>query len=137
MAACHSSVRERSWWQCRRPSMSYEGVQDLVSRMAATRGAAPAIEGAARQMTYAALECRSNQVATQLRRRGAGNGSLVGILADDPIEVIPAILGILKAGGIFVPLDPAFPRARLAAMAAQVRPPGWVITSAQRQLLAA
>ena len=68
------------------------------------------------QLTYHELNSRSNQLARYLRERGVGPGVLVGICAERSPEMITAILGVLKAGGAFLPLDPAYPLDRLEYM---------------------
>ncbi|HWI65917.1 MAG TPA: amino acid adenylation domain-containing protein, partial [Symbiobacteriaceae bacterium] len=59
---------------------------------------------------------RANQLAHRLRRMGVGVESLVGIYLERNLDVVVAILGILKAGGAYLPLDPVYPRERLAHM---------------------
>lgn len=68
-------------------------------------------------ITYAALESRANRIADILRRRGVHRGALVGIALDRGVDMLAALLGILKAGAGYVPLDPQFPADRLAYMA--------------------
>lgn len=46
---------------------------------------------------------------------------MVGFFTDDPIQIITGILGVLKAGAVFVPLDPTFPSQRLQVMPGQVQ----------------
>ncbi|HEX8560261.1 MAG TPA: amino acid adenylation domain-containing protein, partial [Pyrinomonadaceae bacterium] len=67
-----------------------------------------------------------NRLANYLLAGGAGRGTMVGLFTDDPLQVITGILGVLKAGGVFVPLDPTFPDGRLRAMASQVNPQWFV-----------
>ena len=69
-----------------------------------------------RSITYRELERRSNQLANYLRSRGVGPDVLVGIMMDRSIEMVVGILGILKAGGGYVPLDPEYPEVRLEYM---------------------
>jgi amino acid adenylation domain-containing protein len=61
------------------------------------------------RLTYAELERRSNGIAMQLRARGVGRGDRVGLYAQRSIEAIASMLGILKAGAVYVPFDPAYP----------------------------
>jgi len=74
-------------------------------------------------LTYEALNRRANQLAHYLWRRGVGPEMPIGICAERSIDMVVGLLGILKAGGTYVPLDPTYPQERLAYMArhAQVR----------------
>ena len=66
---------------------------------------------------YARLEARANRIAHVLRSRGIGSGDLVGLCMERGLDMVAAVLGVLKAGAGYVPLDPVFPRERLAFMA--------------------
>lgn len=66
--------------------------------------------------TYAALEQRANRIARLLRARGVRRGDRVGLALDRGIDMVAAMLGILKSGAGYVPLDPKFPAERLAFM---------------------
>jgi amino acid adenylation domain-containing protein len=87
-------------------------LQDLVARQAQQRPRAAAVVFKDVRLTYADLEARSNRLARRLRRAGVRPGDRVCFLA--PKSPLPLIwmLGILKAGAIHVPLDPASPAAR-------------------------
>ncbi len=67
-------------------------------------------------LTYRELNQRANQLAHYLRSQGVGPDSLVGICVERSLEMVVGLLSILKAGGSYVPLDPAYPRERLALM---------------------
>jgi aspartate racemase len=67
-------------------------------------------------MTYAELNGRANRLARELRALGARRGALVGIHLERSPEMLVAVLAVLKSGAAYVPLDPAFPRARLGIM---------------------
>jgi len=110
--------------------MSYESVQEMFSRMAAEFGPKPAIDRSGRQITYAALEAESNRLANFLLEGGAGKGTIVGLLTGEPERIITGIIGVLKAGAVFVPLDPTFPEGRLRTMSEQVDPQ-WYVTEAK------
>ena len=64
--------------------------------------------------TYRELDERANRLAHHLRGLGAGPGNLVGVCMNRSAEMVAAVLGILKAGAGYVPLDPAYPKERLA-----------------------
>ncbi|TAF12220.1 MAG: amino acid adenylation domain-containing protein [Nostocales cyanobacterium] len=68
------------------------------------------------QLTYRELNAKANQLAHHLQAMGVGQEVLVGLCVERSLEVIIGILGILKAGGVYVPLDPAYPQERLAFM---------------------
>ena len=67
-------------------------------------------------LTYGELNRRANQLAHHLRALGVGPEVLVAICVERSLEMVIGLLGILKAGGAFVPLDPAYPKERLAFM---------------------
>ncbi len=67
-------------------------------------------------LCYRELNARANQVAHYLRAQGANAETLVGICVERSLEMVIGLLGILKAGAAFVPLDPAYPAERLAFM---------------------
>jgi amino acid adenylation domain-containing protein len=76
-------------------------------------GSVAAVFGA-EQLSYEQLNVRANQVARHLRARGAGPDVLVGLCMERSLDMLVALLGILKAGAAYVPLDPALPEERLA-----------------------
>ncbi|NMO13600.1 amino acid adenylation domain-containing protein [Pyxidicoccus fallax] len=67
-----------------------------------------------RHLTYAQLDARANQLAHALRRRGVGPEVRVALCVERSLDVVVGLLGILKAGGAWVPVDPLLPRERLA-----------------------
>ena len=66
-----------------------------------------------RELTYGELNRRANQLAHHLLAAGVGPGALVGLRVERSLEMLVAMLGILKAGAGYVPLDPAYPQERL------------------------
>ena len=80
--------------------------------------------------SYAELEAYANRIAQVLRAQGVRRGSLVGLSLDRGVDMLAALLGILKSGAGYVPLDPAFPSERLAYMAADAGLSLLVTTSA-------
>ena len=69
-----------------------------------------------REVSYAELNRRANQLAHHLKNAGFRCGDLAGVCLGRGFELIVALLGILKAGGAYVPLDPGYPKERLAFM---------------------
>ncbi|HVZ39797.1 MAG TPA: non-ribosomal peptide synthetase [Candidatus Kapabacteria bacterium] len=93
-----------------------QSVDQLFSAHARTWPDRIAMERGPGRITYGTLEHRSNQIAGLLLESELEPGTLVGIMSDDPFEIVAAMLGILKAGCAFVPLDPNVPNRRLAEM---------------------
>ncbi len=91
---------------------------------------AAALTFAGETLSYAELNRRANQLARFLRRNGVGRGALVAIVAERRPETIVAVLAVLKAGGAFLPLDPAYPAERIAYMLSDSRAP-WLIAGSR------
>jgi amino acid adenylation domain-containing protein len=85
-------------------------------------------------LTYRELNTRANQLAHYLQSRGVGPGTLAGLYLERSVEMVVGLLGVLKAGAGYVPLDPEYPRARLAYVLEDTRA-GWLLT--QERLLQA
>ncbi len=88
-------------------------LHELFERQAEARPAQPALVCAGESVSYADLERRANQLARFLRKLGVGRGDCVGLLLPRSLEVYVALLGILKAGAAYVPLDPDYPAERV------------------------
>ncbi len=91
-----------------------ELLHEIFERQAARTPENVAVIDGAREVTYRELDRLSNQLAHLLRSYGIGRGSFVGILVGRSIEAYIAILGCLKSGAAYVPLDPAYPAERVA-----------------------
>jgi len=79
---------------------------------------ATAVEAADGLLSYRELNGRSNRLARRLRELGAGPGIVVGVCMDRSVELLVSVLGVLKSGAAYVPLDAEFPQERLAFMVA-------------------
>ena len=88
-------------------------VHELFERQAASTPNAVAVTFGRETLTYSELQARSAELAAFLQKQGVGPGQLVGICLDRSVEMVIAILGVLKTGGAYVPLDPAHPKERL------------------------
>ncbi len=100
-------------------------LRPCVERFAEYPGRAPqriAVSGPDGSLTYGELDRRSNQLAHALRGRGVGPGALVGLCARPGGDLIVAILAIHKAGAGYLPLDPAYPDARLEFLVTDAGP---------------
>jgi hypothetical protein len=91
---------------------------DLFALQAARTPDAIALEcGDRPPLSYAQLDRWANQLAHHLRTFGTGPERLVGLCVERSPAMIAALLGVVKAGGAYLPLDPGYPEARLVAMA--------------------
>ncbi|HEY0728959.1 MAG TPA: non-ribosomal peptide synthetase, partial [Pyrinomonadaceae bacterium] len=106
----------REWNQTTSEYERDQCVQQLVETAVARQPDAIAISYGAEQITYRELNTRANQLAHHLRRQGVGPDVRVGVLVDRSVELIVALLAILKAGGTYVPLDGSYPAQRLRFM---------------------
>jgi len=93
-------------------------MHQLVERRAAATPDAVAVSYGRSQLSYAALDGRAGWWATRLLAAGAGPDKLVGVQLERAPDLIAAMLGVLKAGAAYVPLDPGYPRERLDYIAA-------------------
>ena len=85
-------------------------------------------------LTYHELNAKANQLAHHLQALGVGPETLVGLCVERSLEMVVGLLGILKAGGAYIPLDPAYPKDRLAFMLADAQAP---VLLTQKRLLVA
>ncbi|RME01176.1 MAG: non-ribosomal peptide synthetase, partial [Deltaproteobacteria bacterium] len=98
------------------PDFVPETIHGTFERQAAATPERVAARSANGQITFGALDRQANRIAHALRRRGVAPEVPVALLAGRSLETLAAILGILKAGGAYLPLDPGYPKERLAFM---------------------
>ncbi|HYX26461.1 MAG TPA: amino acid adenylation domain-containing protein [Thermoanaerobaculia bacterium] len=96
-------------------------LHQLVESQAEHTPEAVAVAGEGLSLTYRELNRRANQMAEHLVALGVGPEVVAGILTRRSPEMVVAMLAVLKAGGAYLPLDPAYPAERLAFMAADSR----------------
>src|SRR5262249_33031978 len=106
------------------PAMSYPPlcVHQLIESQVARTPARIAVQDSKAKLTYSELNRQSNQLANYLIKLGVGPEVLVGISVERSSNMLVALLGILKAGAAYLPLDPAFPTERLMFMLEDARP---------------
>ncbi len=100
-----------------------ETLTELLRTSAAQSPAAIAVICGDESLTYAELEARATTLARALGTYGAGPGVLVGICMERSVEMVVALVGVLKSGSAYVPLDPEYPADRLAFMLADAQCP--------------
>src|SRR5215217_1850004 len=94
-------------------------IQDLFEEQVRRSPNAVALVFNDRQLTYETLNKRANELAQRLKKQGIGPEVIVGLALERSVEMIVGLLAILKAGGAYLPLDPSYPRERLAYMIEQ------------------
>ncbi|WP_176358215.1 non-ribosomal peptide synthetase [Mycobacterium persicum] len=113
--------RQQAAWNDTR--VCYDAPDCLHAMVAQTARRSPhtvAVSFADQEMTYRELDDQANALAHRLRGLGVGPDGIVPVLLDRSADLVVALLGVLKAGGAFMPLDPAQPANRVAAMIGNV-----------------
>ncbi|XWX22898.1 amino acid adenylation domain-containing protein [Melittangium boletus] len=115
--------------------VGYEGPETIhawIERQVERTPGAMAVEFEGERLTYAELNARANQMAHHLKRLGVGRGQRVGLCLERSVEMVVGLVGVLKAGAAYVPMDPGYPSERLAYMVGDARVP--VLLTQQRCL---
>ncbi len=103
-------------WNDTRADYPNQCVHELFEGQAAKTPDLTAVSFQGNTLTYRQLNERANQVAHFLRKRGVGPETLVGVCLNRTPEMVVGLLGIWKAGGAYIPLDPTYPQDRLSFM---------------------
>jgi amino acid adenylation domain-containing protein len=115
------------------PTDALRPVHELVAEQAQRTPEALAVLSAGNELSYAELDSRSNRLARHLRGLGVGPEVVVAICAERSVEMVVAVLAVLKTGGAYAPIDPAYPKDRVAFMLADTDAP---VLLTQERLLA-
>ncbi|MFY0479946.1 amino acid adenylation domain-containing protein [Achromobacter marplatensis] len=115
------------------PRQPHPTVHARIATHARRRPDAPAVIMGARCLDYGALDAAANRLAHRLIAKGVGPETRVGVLMERTPEVFVALLAVLKAGGCYVPMDPAYPSERLGFM---MDDSGMALLLSQTRLLA-
>jgi amino acid adenylation domain-containing protein len=110
----------------------YECVHQLIEEQAARTPDAVALTFGQRHLTYLELNHQANQLAHFLRASGAGPEVPIAICVERSLEMVIGLLGVIKAGAAYVPLDPLYPNERLAFMLSDSEP---LLLLTQRRLV--
>jgi amino acid adenylation domain-containing protein/FkbH-like protein len=112
--------------ECNATGLDYprgQCIHQLIEAQARRTPEATAVVLDDRAMTYSELDARANQLAHHLRALGVAPDSLVGICVERTLDMVVGLLGILKSGGAYVPMDPGYPTSRLAFMLEDTKMP--------------
>src|SRR5262249_24323385 len=104
------------WNNTTSDSPSDKCIHQLFEEQAAKRPEAVAIADGDREITYQELNATANKLAHYLRQYGLSSDLRAGICIERSLDTIVGLLAILKAGGVYVPLDPDYPLERIAFM---------------------
>jgi amino acid adenylation domain-containing protein len=110
------------WNRTSAPGAPFASVAAMVAAAAAQTPEAIAVSLGGERLTYRALEERASRLAEHLRALGVGPDVLVGVSAPRSIEMVVGLYGALKAGGAYLPIDPAYPEERVRVMLDDARP---------------
>ena len=110
------------WNATERPYAADAFVHELFEAQAAASPDAVAVEHDGAQLTYGELNARANRLARHLRILGVRPEMRVGVCVERSLELVVALLGVLKAGGAYLPLDPSYPLERLAYLVGDSAP---------------
>jgi amino acid adenylation domain-containing protein len=108
----------RQWAESLTPAPAPRDVLEAFEARVAERNAVVAVRTEHAEISYGSLDRHANRLAHRLLARRIGSGDQVGILAERSPEAIAAMLGVLKTGAAYVPLDPQAPSARLERLSA-------------------
>jgi amino acid adenylation domain-containing protein len=97
-------------------------VLDAYARVVAETPGRTAVRGEAGEVSYAELDARSRTIAGGLRARGIGPGDRVVLALPRGIDQIAAMLGVVRCGGVYVPVDPGWPERRREVIVSQCEP---------------
>ncbi|MCT9008786.1 non-ribosomal peptide synthetase [Streptomyces rhizosphaerihabitans] len=95
---------------------------ELVEAQVARVPDKAAVAAAGESLTYAELDARAEALAAELARHGVGPETVVGVVLPRTVNMVVALLGVLKAGGAYLPVDPAYAAARLPHVLPTARP---------------
>jgi amino acid adenylation domain-containing protein len=109
------------WNRTDRPYPGDRGVHQLFEIQAAQRPGATAVEAQGERLTYRELNRRANQLARFLRRQGVDRDARVAVALERSPDLVVALLGVLKAGAAYVPLDLSYPPDRVELMLEDAR----------------
>jgi amino acid adenylation domain-containing protein len=106
------------------PTIDYPAlpIHRHIEAQAACQPEAIAVTFQQHHLTYGELNQRANQLATYLKQLGVGAETRVAVCVEPSWDIAIALLAIFKAGGVYVPLDPSHPMARLATILEEVQP---------------
>jgi amino acid adenylation domain-containing protein len=120
--SCEEQEQLRVWNHTHQMYPKNLRVHQLVSQQAGSAPGASALSDGSSVLSYQELEQRSNRLARHLRNRGVGPDVLVGLCVERSALTAVGALAVLKAGGAYLPIDPAYPADRISFMLDDAKP---------------
>ena len=117
-AASGDQERIAEWNRTERPFPHDQSIAELFAAQVTRAPQAVAVVDGDQRVSYADLDARAGQIAVALQARGVTPGARVALVLERSVELIAGLLGILKAGAAYVPLEPDSPPQRLLALLA-------------------
>ena len=111
--------------ECNRTACPYPeqgSIQDSFEEVVSLKPDAPALTCRNETWTYRQLNGRADMIAQHLRAAGVRPGTIVGVCLERSLDLVASMLGILKTGAAYLPLDPAYPPERLGVMIDDAQP---------------
>ncbi|MGC4904043.1 amino acid adenylation domain-containing protein, partial [Micromonospora echinospora] len=122
LLATDERVRALEQWAHPHPAVPGRTVPEIFEAQVARTPAWVAVECDGERLSYAELNTAANRLAHWLIRQGVGPETVVGLRIPRSVDAVVAILGVQKAGGAHLPIDPDLPEQRIAFMTADCRP---------------
>ncbi|WP_330333159.1 amino acid adenylation domain-containing protein [Streptomyces sp. NBC_00536] len=122
-------------WNATAAEVAQGSVAQLFEAQVALAPDATAVVADDASLSYAELDARANRLARLLRSRGVGAESVVGVCLERGAGLMVALLAVAKAGGAYMPIDPAYPVDRIAYMLQDARPVAVLASSATASVL--
>jgi amino acid adenylation domain-containing protein len=114
LAGPREEERVAEWNRTAAPYPADRCIHQLFEAQAERTPGAAAVVAGDETLTFGELDARANRIAHHLRRLGVGPEVRVGLCMERGPELVPAVLGVMKAGGAWVPMDPSHPAERLS-----------------------
>ncbi len=127
----------QGWNATARDFGPWQPVHAWMEAHAAASPTAEAVTCGERSLDYATLNAGANRLAHWLRGHGVGAETLVAVCVQRSVWAIESVLGVMKSGGAYVPMDPAYPQDRIAEMLVDARPVLVLTDAASRRALQA
>jgi amino acid adenylation domain-containing protein len=110
------------WAGAGKPPADERPIKELFEAQAARTPDATAVVFEGESLSYGELNRRANRVAHELRARGVRPNDLVGVFMEKSLDLVVAVIAVMKSGGAYVPIDPLYPSDRIEFMLADAKP---------------